>query len=544
MHTCLYVDEILRLLAWELVVSEEKSAAVALACCCKGFEEPVLDTLWETQDRLTPLLKCFPQDIWKEEEERFVSPLTTFILSPLNCSIRKSFERIPTKAEWAHSLKYARRMRKLKVDTSADPVSSDIIQALQPHIVNGPWLPGLKTFKCNEATEAFIPLIPSFLSPQTTRIKIRFADGSPAVVVASIISKFSMLCPNLERITLRVPPRDSVIVDAVSEMVLGCNREVLREFEVDSPLTEEAREVVYQLPKLFSLWANIQGPTSLPTMTLPNLFAIDLRYEHDLDWLEGFRGATLGSLKLATFHSESEHIGDFLQAFESVVLTTSAQNTLFMFRFCTMRSWDPNYSSLLSFCQLQHLRIEFTCDDGCSSKVDDDIIISLAGAMPKLEFLQLGASPCQTPTGITVNGLIGLACRCPNLTHLCVHFQGTSLAEAATSATTPPPLDDEFIVWREEICVLTSLKVGGIPIPAGSESAITLILLQIFPCIVNIWYINEEWETVAKTILDFRRIGAFVHRSSKAHPSHLMILSDTLPGDAIGVERPSGGGQA
>ena len=544
MHPCLCVDEIIRLLACKLVASETKAAAVALACCCKGFEEPVLDALWEAQDRLTPLLKCFPPDVWKEEEDRFVSPLTTFILSPLNCSIRKSFERIPTKAEWVHSLKYARRMRKLKVDTSADPVSSDIIQALQPHIVNGPWLPRLKIFKCGEAIEAFIPCIPSFLSPQTTRIKIRFAEGSPAVVVASIISKFSTLCPNLERIALMDLPRDSVIVDAVSEMVLGCNREVLREFEVDSPLTEEAREVVYHLPKLFSLWSVIQGPTSLPTVTLPDLFALDLEYEHDFDWLEGFRGATLGNLKAVIFHTESEHIGDFLQACESVFPTTSAQSTLSMFRFCTSRSWNPNYPSLLSFCQLKQLKIEFSCNDGCSSKVDDDIIVDLASAMPTLEVLQLGEEPCQTPTGVTVNGLIGLACRCPHLTQLCVHFQGTSLAEAATSATTPSPFDDELIVWREESCALTILEVGGIPIPAGSESAVTLILLQIFPRIINIWYTNEEWETVAKTILDFRRIGAFVHRSSKAHPSHLMILSDTLPGDAIGVGRPSGAGQA
>ena len=541
MHPCLCVDEILRLLACELVASKEKAVAVALACCCKGFEEPVLDALWETQDRLTPLLKCFPPDIWKEEDGRFVSSLTAFPFPVLNYSIRKSFKRIPTKAEWAHSRKHARRMRKLKVDTSTDPVTSDIILGLQLRIVDDPWLPRLKTFKCGEATEAFIPFIPSFLSPKTTRIKIGFAESYPAVVVASIIGRFSTLCPNLERITLKDLPSDSVIVDAVSEMLLGCNREVLREFEVDSPLTEEAREVVYRLPKLFSLWANIKGPTSLPTVTLPNLFALDLEYEHDLDWLEGFRGATLGNLRAVTLHSESEHIGGFLQAFESVALTTSAQNTLTTFGFCTSRSWNPSYSSLLSFCQLKHLKIEFSCNDGCSSKVDDDIIISLAGAMPKLEFLQLGEAPCQTPTGVTVNGLIGLACRCPHLTELCVHFQGTSLAEAAASATTPSPLDDEPILWREESCALTTLEVGGIPIPAGSESAVTLILLQIFPRIISFGYTNKEWKTVAKTILDFRRIGAFVYRSSKAHPSHLMILSDTLPGDTIGVGRPSGG---
>ena len=66
MHACLYVDEIVRLIARELVTSEGKGTAVALACCCKSFEDPVLDALWVKQGRLLPLLKSFPRDVWKE----------------------------------------------------------------------------------------------------------------------------------------------------------------------------------------------------------------------------------------------------------------------------------------------------------------------------------------------------------------------------------------------------------------------------------------------------------------------------------------------
>ena len=84
MHPCLNVDEILRLLAHALVVLEAKATAVALACCCKSFEEPALDVLWEAQNRLGPLLKCFPRDVWEEEDGNFVSPLTALIFSTLN----------------------------------------------------------------------------------------------------------------------------------------------------------------------------------------------------------------------------------------------------------------------------------------------------------------------------------------------------------------------------------------------------------------------------------------------------------------------------
>ena len=66
MHPCLCIDEILRIIAHELVGSGGKATAVSLAYCCKGFEDPALDALWATQDRLLPLFKTFPTDIWSQ----------------------------------------------------------------------------------------------------------------------------------------------------------------------------------------------------------------------------------------------------------------------------------------------------------------------------------------------------------------------------------------------------------------------------------------------------------------------------------------------
>ena len=88
MHPCLRVDEILRLMACELVVSGAKETAVALASCCKSFEDPVLDVLWEAQDRLAPLLECFLDDDW-EEEGSLVCHLTLFIFSALTVWFRR-----------------------------------------------------------------------------------------------------------------------------------------------------------------------------------------------------------------------------------------------------------------------------------------------------------------------------------------------------------------------------------------------------------------------------------------------------------------------
>ena len=82
MHPCLGVGQVLRLLACELVAVGARGTTVALATCCKSFEDPVLDALWETQGRLTPLLKCLPQDVWGKGS--FVSQLIVLIFSARN----------------------------------------------------------------------------------------------------------------------------------------------------------------------------------------------------------------------------------------------------------------------------------------------------------------------------------------------------------------------------------------------------------------------------------------------------------------------------
>ena len=79
MHTCLCVDEVVRLIAHELVASEGKATSVALACCCKTLEDPTLDVLWQTQEQLLPLLKSLPGGVW-DDGECIVSPLSDNVL--------------------------------------------------------------------------------------------------------------------------------------------------------------------------------------------------------------------------------------------------------------------------------------------------------------------------------------------------------------------------------------------------------------------------------------------------------------------------------
>ena len=82
MHACLNVDEIVRLIALELVAFGGKATAVCLACCCKSFEDPALDALWATQESLLPLLKSLPSDVWKESGYNVGVPTTRVFSFP------------------------------------------------------------------------------------------------------------------------------------------------------------------------------------------------------------------------------------------------------------------------------------------------------------------------------------------------------------------------------------------------------------------------------------------------------------------------------
>ena len=372
-----------------------------------------------------------------------------------------------------------------------------------------PLLPNLKYLKLLGVAENLVPFIPLFLSPRITSVYLSFKSNFPQAVVAPMVTTFPMLCPNLQRISFRYMPRDPMITAAVSEMLLATNRNTLQKCDVDSPLTEKASEVICKLPDLRELRMVIDGLGSLPTLVLPNLIEIHVEYDHDHGWLRGFRGATLGKLTSVTFYGYHP-IGDFLEAFESVALTTSIPATLSKFMFYTLHPWRPNYRSLLPFTQLKQLVIEFSYRHYFSSTMDDDIITDLARAMPKLEILHFGDPPCRTPTGVTVKGLAALAYYCPRLSSLCVHFQVAGLDPLEIPQVTS---SGESTIPRED-CALTCLRVGNIYVPEESTLVVALTLLRIFPRLDDIKYIDQRWEKVAHAISVSKK---FADHSSKKH---------------------------
>ena len=421
----------------------------------------------------------------------------------LDVFVPKSFKRLPTTIEWSRFRKYARRVRTLRECGTLEEMSSEVFSVMQSRTINDLFLPNMNTLYLLGIERAFIPFISLFLSPRITSIFLLFsASDHSNATIASTVTTLPTLCPNLQAINLPYLPRNPMITAAISEMVLATDRNTLQKFDVGSLLTKEASDMVYKLPNLRILRVMIGRGASFPSVSLSNLTNLEIICNDESDWPRLFHGATFGKLETVQFFPESEEIGDFLEAFERVA--SSIQNTLSTFQVSPECAWNPNYSSLLRFTQLVDLDIGFSCEDGCFSEVDDDIVIDISRVMPKLQALKLGNEPCREFTaGVTAKGLVALTLHCPDLWHLRVHFQVASLSA--------PPVNPGITQNAEPTgsrtdCGLMQLVAGEIPMPDESVLTVGLALLQIFPRIMSIEYIDEGWGKVEAAIHLYRRI--------------------------------------
>lgn len=365
-------------------------------------------------------------------------------------------------------------------------------------------------------------------------------------MIASMITTFSTLCPNLLEITLRHLPLDQSISVTASSMLLACDRNILRKFDVDCLLTDSAREVLYQLPNLRKLSSVHLGNTLLPPVILPNLVEMHVMFKCGHKWLQNLNGATLNKLTSVSFYDVSRQVGGFLEEFKGFALATFISTQLSRFKFSSKSSWDLNYSSLLGFKQLTELAILTPCRTSCSSTVDDDIIAKLARAMLKLKILQLGSKPCQTPTGVTVKGLVELACHCINLSILRVHIQVNSLVQIAVGDIPTSPSNAESATPRVE-CALTTPEVGDMTVQEGSVLTVALALSHIFPRINKIKYTDPRWENVQDTVKLSKRlsnqIGALASFSGEAGLQYPKSHTDVPTGNTLNIDHSPLSGQ-
>lgn len=194
----------LRLVAYELTALEWETDAVPLACCCKSFEDPALDAIWET------VAKNFPG---------------RRLGKGLRCECPNGLRYLPP--HLFHSEVFQKGTNNVRVNSfsqvypkGAEIVapgarSPDVFLGLQHPSDNEPFLPNLKNL---------------YLWP-----------------IAAEFTRKRMCCKLRQR-RRESKLRDLATLVDVSEFVLTANQSALRTLDADFLLTEEARGVVHNLP--------------------------------------------------------------------------------------------------------------------------------------------------------------------------------------------------------------------------------------------------------------------------------------------------------
>ena len=211
-----------------------------------------------------------------------------FVLHSRNRSFIQSFQRLPTDPEWDRFQRYSRKIQTFKA-YRYHFTSLQVFLVLQSRAFSEPLLPNLKSLTLMSIPENLVSFITLFLSSRTTTVYLGdIGNDVSSAAIASVAKTIPILSPNLRGISLRLKQSDPMITTAVSGMLLTIKGNALQKFDVDSSLTEEAREVICGLPDLCELHTDIGGSSSLPTLVLPNLATIGLDFDRDHGWLQAY----------------------------------------------------------------------------------------------------------------------------------------------------------------------------------------------------------------------------------------------------------------
>lgn len=336
-----------------------------------------------------------------------------------------------------------------------------------------------------------------------------------------ILMKLSASSPDIREIRVELLFHSPATEEASSQLLMQCNHHRLRKFNVDSPISPAALGHIIQLPSLEKLWLvfnSVQLPNPLPPVVFPSLQLLDVEYTGAHTWLELLRAIENPVLKEISVECPGPDVEQFMEAFQLTIAQCQMQEILQEFSVRSPQEFKISpgiIACTFSFKNLTSLEILSDCEPGICQTFDitDRHIELLTKAMPRLESLTIGGAPCNLHSQITFKSLYTISHRCPRLSTLQIHFNaalfvsGVETGPGSAGATlclsdlkTPSP----------ELCLVTTIDVGSIPLPNSDTSTIVALgLLGVFPHLKEIEYEEEDWADVQDLIGVCHRMGRF-----------------------------------
>ena len=376
--------------------------------------------------------------------------------------------------------------------------------------------------------ETNVSFLPKFLSPHLTKINITITtktffhpletvgpwDGElPEDVVPKMRSVIKALPPSLQSLCIQLGGGlEARLTEEISGYISKCG-ESFRELNTNLVLSTQAIVHLMKLPNLRS-WATKQEPPQVTdlihhgvpdgvTSLFPSLDALDIHGEAALEWLSLFETVNNGTLP-------------WIIAGGSLPVLTYRNPTLLID--------SPLVTRILPFAGLTDVCFDMECFmRPCISKFTDQDVERLATALPKLEALTLGRSPCRDNTcPTTVRSLLFLSVHCTKLRHLNIHFRTANLradildlldyAYSQGLQSKPKCPLEALVVW--EMC----LELADCDL-----MLISIGMLMIFPSLVKFCTMSPAW---AKMEMMVKALGQIGERVTVVTENFMRTLSE------------------
>jgi hypothetical protein len=418
-HNVFRIDEILRPIAG-YVVDLDGPSAIALACCCKAFEEPALSLYWEHQplDRLagvlpTGILRRSGLDISPHYVRTSRSPKSSPVLT---YGMLQTIIRPPTQNERIRLLRYASWLRRITgIVTRRFEAFFEILRFSSPTETPFPNLRALSWW----IYPSLLRFLPLFLSHQMTTFSVSvYPDTSfdPNTMERDYLASAAAALPtSLQELVLRVNNaslRSDELEKEIQHTIRRCGR-TLTHLEIDMELPTVTTHQVMQLPNLRtwgvyrSLLPTTLTPSSETTTYLPALRSLVLTATNAYDWI-------------VFLASSLPMVNGIRSTLTELYLSLSGRHAV-----------DPTLlSQICAFTNLTRLDVGCSCpEDECTFALADDDLSHLSLTLPRLEWLMLGHQCDKNTCETTFRSLLFLSARCPKLAFISVHFNTAQIAQ-------------------------------------------------------------------------------------------------------------------
>ena len=514
MNRLFYVEELVQWIAFSVDEGSTGSTSLlALACCCKALEGPVMDILWQRQKFLPVILRTLPVDCWTFTNKVYVSGL---YLNPSGhlFPIVQRLVRTPTTREWERFRVYTGRVVELCVGReSGMAVSSETIAFLGMQSTLDPLWPRLTSLRLSNGLGwDSVASTLAFLSPKINTLAL-ILPRDTSILLQPILSITSDRCQCVQELVLDVVVDNPQSPHWVGGLISAC-RDTVRTLEIHSPFKVEYLPIIANLPQLRKLLLErAHFSTDIPLGAFPVLEHFTFlrfqgrRLQHFLKRMctTNLKEARIISTDAIDFKKSVKALSKFSTSLEYLEIWDVTGLELLR-----IPALGPPFTNLRNL-HLRCFRWGENFHNPCGFRPSDRAIAELGASMPNLTNLSLGNPTCPDLQCVTFLSLVSLAKACHDLDTLEIKINfGTMVTLplfTSEEAETNLILEE---TWSSG-CRLRKLVLGLSILTEHPDSGwlVAVGLGRIFPLLSEVegyGFDRSKWEQIGKNVRMSRQV--------------------------------------